>query len=85
MKKEFFASFKKQEKSVSKSISLEKSDWLLFDAYKLYGAAKTGYEIPQHELLREMIFRQINNDKEFTKTKDRWVKQLKEIEEVAQA
>ncbi len=81
MKKSFFDTFERQEKKVSRAISLHQNDWDLIDAYRLYGATKTGHEIPAPELIKKIIVSHIKKDPNFSN--DLWLQKAKDIQKAA--
>ena len=72
MKKSFFNKFQKQGRVINRPLALQEDDWQIIDAYRLYGAAKAGYEIPLKALLREVIFSHIDSDRGFKKDEEKW-------------
>ena len=83
MKRDFFNKFRKQEKNISRPLSLQESEWDMIDAYRLFGSAKTGYEISLHSLVREIVFDHINKNIDFIKTQEQWVRESKESKKAA--
>ncbi len=69
----FFNKLPKPEKQVSKSISLNDSDWQLIEAYRKYGESSVGFNIHLNKIMREVILNHIESDRDFAKVKDQWL------------
>ena len=78
-KRSFFNRFAKQEKPVSRSLSLPASDWDLLESYRMHGEDKLGFELSLHTILHELIVNQINGDREFATKAEHWQAQLSKI------
>lgn len=78
MSKDFFSSFKRKEKLVTKAIAMKESEWKLVEAYRLFGSSKSRCEIPMKDLLKELIVANINGDREFKGTRDKWLNKIEE-------
>ena len=76
MKKKFFEKFRGPEKKISRSISIDQSDWNNIDAYRLYGASSSGNEIQLNWLVREIVMQHIEKDKDFWNNKEQWITKI---------
>lgn len=64
-KKTFFDRFARQDKNVSRSLSLPQGDWDLIEAYRMFGESRLGFEISLNTLIHELVVNQISSDRDF--------------------
>lgn len=83
MRENFLDRFSPPEKTVHKSIPLTESEWRLVEAYQLYVDSHKSYSVPTKDILREILFTHLDNDRSFKRDKNKWIKKLSEIERTA--
>lgn len=84
MKKSFFGRFAPQERTQNKSLSMHSSDWQVVEAYRLFGSDSAGYEIPLQRMVREILLNHITHDRDFMKTKGKWIDKVLQMDKVTQ-
>ncbi|MCB9229685.1 MAG: hypothetical protein H6618_08750 [Deltaproteobacteria bacterium] len=79
MKKKFFEKFVPAEKTQNRSISMLEGEWRQLEAYRLYGSATAGHEIPLQKIVREIVTTHIASDRQFSKVKEEWIAKTDQI------
>jgi hypothetical protein len=83
MAKSFFETIEVEEPMVHKSIAMASNDWNLIEAYLLFGATKRKKKLSLQKIIRKILVKHIEGDREFIKEYEIWSKKLGDLKEAA--